>query len=142
MTRRSPRKCLVVLASTTLTSPATRSYSRILGPSRAWKSPKKKQRHDAEDRFRLRSSSDLLQPHRTAGIVASRYLYQRMPYPVIQYFSKSRSADGRWVVMEMHLSLMMPNPGTPPSRPCLNFRWLLCGRVWMRGNFDGGILPR
>jgi len=40
--------------------------------------------------------------------------------------------DVRWVSMQMHLSLMMPNPGhaTLP-----NFRWLLCGQVWRRGSF-------
>ena len=29
------------------------------------------------------------------------------------------------LVMQMHLSLIMPNPGAPPSRPYLNFPWLL-----------------
>ena len=94
------------------------------------------QSHDAEDRFRLRSSSDVWQPHQTAGIVAVINTKAALSGPPV--FQRIKELGWRWVVMEMHLSLMMPNPGTPPWRSCHNFRWLLCEQVatWeMHGNF-------
>ena len=85
------------------------------------------ERHCAEDKIRLRKSSDVFAAapncwHRGSG-------HKKLPYPVIQSFSESRTMDVRWVSMQMHLSLIMPNPGHATLATFPNFRWLLCGQV-------------
>ncbi len=84
-------------------------------------------------KIRLRKSSDVSQSHRTAGIVVVDTKSCLIRSSTL--YGESRTMDVRWVSMQMHLSLIMPNPDHATVATCPSFRWLLCGRVWGRGNF-------
>jgi hypothetical protein len=103
----------------------SRSYSRILnnhGNGRFSTRTPSRRRQNQVAKVKRRFAAAPNCWHRGSG-------HKKLPFPDIHLFGESRTMDVRWVSMQMHLSLIMPNPGHATVATCSSFRWLLCGRV-------------